>query len=96
MGLDFFDATINRIAAWAIGTRNARKAILASCLAPAEEIRRAEAEGDYTTRLALLEERKMLPVAAVWDYYCMTKEKPVGTEWLDRVKRYEQVVLASR
>lgn len=96
IGLDFFDASINRIAAWAIGTRNARKAILASCLAPAEEIRKAEAEGDYTTRLALMEERKTLPAAAVWDYYCMTKGKPVGPEWLDRVKKYEKEVLASR
>jgi len=96
IGLDFFDASINRIAAWAIGTRNARKAILSACLAHAEPAVEAEAEGDYTSRLALLEERKTNPLSAVWDYYCMKKGVPVGKEWLDEVKRYEKDVLINR
>ena len=73
IGLDFFDASINRIACWLIGKRNARKAILASLLAPSEMLRKAEIEGDYTARLALMEERKNMPLGAVWDYYCMQK-----------------------
>lgn len=96
IGLDFFDASINRIAAWAIGTRNTRKAILHACLTPIKEIRKYESAGDYTSRLALLEESKSLPFTAVWDYYCLMANVPVGREWLADVKDYEQNVLALR
>ncbi len=95
-GLDYFDASINRIACWAIGMRNARKAILSACLAPAETIRKAERDGDWTARLALQEERKTLPVGAVWDYYCMKQGVDVGEDWLARARQYEKDVLSKR
>jgi L-rhamnose isomerase len=96
IGLDFFDASINRIACWAIGTRNARKALLRAALTPIDRIKRAEESGDFTSRLALIEENKSLPFSPIWDYYCMTSNKPVGDSWLDEVKRYEREVLCSR
>ena len=95
IALDYFDASINRVAAWAVGMRNARKAILSSCLAPAS-IRDAEHKGDLTSRLALMEERKTLPFGAIWDYYCMKQDTGVGTDWLAKVKRYETDVLSKR
>lgn len=95
IGLDYFDASINRIAAWAIGMRNARKAILSACLAPAS-IRDAEHRGDLTTRLALMEERKTLPLGAVWDYYCLKSGVGVGCDWLEKVRAYETDVLSKR
>lgn len=95
LGLDFFDASINRIAAWVIGTRNFQKALLAALLeAPA--IRAAEAEGDFTTRLALQEEAKTLPLGAVWDHFCEKHDTPPAEAWLADVKRYEADVLNSR
>jgi len=96
IGLDYFDASINRIAAWIIGMRNARKAMLKAALTPIERIRKAEAVGDYTARLALLEENKSLPFAPVWDYYCMKSGVPVGENWLKVVKNYEKSVLSTR
>ncbi len=96
IGLDYFDASINRIACWAIGMRNARKALLSACLAPADRIREAEYTGDLTRRLALQEERKTLPVGAVWDYYCMKQGVDVGADWLKRTKQYEADVLSKR
>jgi len=96
VGLDFFDASINRIAAWVIGARNPRKAILQACLAPIQDGRDAEKSGDLTTRLALHEENKSLPFAAVWDYYCLKAGKPVGRDWIAQVKDYEKQVLTHR
>ena len=96
IGLDFFDASINRIAAWVIGTRNAVKALLIALLEPAARLREAEAAGDFTTRLALLEEAKTLPFGAVWEEYCRRNNVPVGACWIDQVKRYERDVLAAR
>ncbi len=94
IGLDYFDASINRIAAWAIGMRNARKALLSSFLAPAQALYEAEAAGDYTARLALFEERKTLPLGAVWAYYCLTRSVPLDI--LPEVRRYEAAVLSRR
>jgi len=96
IGLDFFDASINRIAAWVIGTRNAIKALLVAMLEPLEKLRAAEAEGDNTSRLALLEESKTLPFGAVWDEYCRRSDRPVGAAWLAEVKAYERDVLSHR
>ncbi|MGY5344248.1 L-rhamnose isomerase [Paenibacillus glucanolyticus] len=96
IGLDFFDASINRIAAWVIGTRNTIKALLRAKLEPTETLKQAELEGDYTTRLALMEEFKSYPFGAVWDYYCERMGVPVREEWLSEVKRYEQDVLLKR
>lgn len=96
VGLDYFDASINRIAAWVIGTRNMRKALLMALVTPIEMIRKLELEGDYTSRLALMEDAKMLPMGAVWDYYCETRGVPPGDAWLSEVKNYERTVLAKR
>ena len=96
VGLDFFDASINRIAAWVIGTRNFRKALLFAMLEPREALKEAECEFDYTSRLALMEEAKSLPWTAVWEYYCTTKNVPPGSEWLRSVRKYESDVLSRR
>ena len=94
-GLDFFDATINRIAAWVIGSHAFLKAMLFAMLEP-EEITAAEYRFDYTTRLALMEEAKQLPWGAVWDKYCLDCGVPAGADWLAEVKRYEADVLSKR
>jgi L-rhamnose isomerase len=96
IGLDYFDASINRIAAWVIGTRNMAKALLLALLTPIDKLKKLEAEGDYTSRLALMEDTKVLPAGAVWDYYCRKMDVPVGDAWLAEVKRYEKDVLSQR
>lgn len=96
IGLDFFDASINRIAAWVIGTRNMKKALLKALLEPTDLLKKLEVKGDYTARLALLEEQKSLPWQAVWDMYCQRHDVPVGGQWLDTVRHYETSVLAKR
>ena len=96
IGLDYFDASINRVAAWTIGTRNMLRALLMALLEPTAKLRAAENAGDYTTRLALQEEIKTLPFGAVWDFYCETNGVPVGEAWLAEVKRYEKNVLSQR
>ena len=95
IGLDYFDASINRIAAWVIGMRNMLRALLLALLEP-PGIRSAEAAGDNTARLALQEEAKSLPYGAVWDYFCEANGVPVGEAWLGEVKRYERDVLLIR
>jgi L-rhamnose isomerase len=96
IGLDFFDASINRVAAWTIGTRNMIKALLKALLEPVATLRQLEADGDYTGRLALLEENKTLPFGAVWDRYCEQSNVPGGTAWLSEVRKYEKDVLSRR
>jgi L-rhamnose isomerase len=96
IGLDFFDASINRIAAWTIGARNMVRALCIAMLEPYAQYKRLEREGDYTSRLALMEEAKTLPFAAVWDYYCHKMDAPVGDAWLAEVKAYEKDVLSKR
>lgn len=96
IGLDFFDASINRIAAWVIGTRAMLKALLIALLEPSAKLRELEAAGDYTGRLALMEEIKTLPFGAVWDQYCQRQNVPVGAEWLEKVRAYERNVLSKR
>jgi L-rhamnose isomerase len=95
IGLDFFDASINRIAAWTIGTRNTLRSLLIALLEPAA-LKEAEASGDLTTRLALMEELKGMPWGAVWDEYCARQDVPVGSAWLTETKKYEADVLARR
>ena len=95
IGLDYFDASINRVAAWTIGTRNMIRALL-SALLETPLIRSAEASGDYTTRLVLQEEARTLPFGAVWDYYCESQGVPVAEAWLGEVKQYERDVLLNR
>ncbi|HEU5014897.1 MAG TPA: L-rhamnose isomerase [Roseiflexaceae bacterium] len=96
VGLDFFDASINRVAAWAIGTRNALRAMLVALLEPRERLRQLERDGDYTARLALLEELKGMPFGAVWDYHCTQQNVPVGMQFIDEVRQYERQELAQR
>src|SRR5579885_1247160 len=96
IGLDYFDASINRVAAWTMGARNLLRALLFALLEPTEQLRAAEAAGDYTTRLAWQEEVKSLPFGAVWDFYCASQNVPVGETWLAEVKRYEKEVLLKR
>ena len=95
LGLDYFDASINRIAAWVIGTRNLQKALLIALLEP-PAIRTAELAGDNTARLALQEEAKSLPFGAVWDYFCETQGVTAGEAWLAEVKAFENNVLSKR
>ncbi|MCL2664883.1 MAG: L-rhamnose isomerase [Defluviitaleaceae bacterium] len=95
-GLDYFDASINRVAAWTIGARNAVKAMLAAYLEPVDVLKKAENEGDWTSRLALLEIFKDLPYGVVWDYFCSLNGVPVREEWLAKAKDYERDVLSKR
>ncbi len=96
IGLDFFDASINRVAAWVIGTRNTLKALLMALLEPSSTLRAFEAEKDFSSRLALIEELKMMPFAAVWDYYCAQQNTPVGMGFMAEIKDYEAAVLQKR
>jgi L-rhamnose isomerase len=96
IGLDFFDASINRIAAWTIGARNALRALLMALLEPQEHLRALEQQGDFTARLAYLEALKAMPFGAVWDYYCLQQDVPVGIAYLDEIRAYEKQVLAQR
>ncbi|MFW5942858.1 MAG: L-rhamnose isomerase [bacterium] len=96
IGLDFFDASINRVAAWTIGTRNALRALLLALLEPIEQMRELEVAGDYTQRLALLEALKGMPFGAVWDYYCLQQDVPPDVTFMDDIRAYEADVLARR
>ncbi|GLO64825.1 L-rhamnose isomerase [Oceanobacillus sp. E9] len=96
IGLDFFDASINRIAAWTIGTRNMIKSLLYALLTPNEHLKQLQEEGNFTDRLAIMEELKTYPFGAIWDYYCESMDVPVGESWLKDVKEYEKEVLSKR
>ena len=94
--LDFFDGTINRVAAWTIGTRNAIKALLCAALEPIDALRELELNMNYTKRLALLEELKSAPFGPVWDYFCEKNGVPVGEKWIAECEAYEKNVLSKR
>ncbi|MFM7077424.1 MAG: L-rhamnose isomerase, partial [Planctomycetaceae bacterium] len=96
LGLDFFDASINRTAAWVVGTRALLKALLTAFLEPVSLLRDAETRGDFTARLAWLEEAKGLPHGAIWDHWCLRQGAPTGMAWLEPVRRHERDVLATR
>ena len=96
IGLDYFDASINRIAAWTIGSRNTLRALLVALLEPRDLLKQYEAEGDFSSRLALQEELKSMPFSAVWDYYCSKKNVPVGMDFMSVIKDYEKKELANR
>jgi len=96
IGLDFFDASINRVAAWVVGTRNALRSLLLALLEPIEQMHALELSGDYTARLVLLEELKGLPFGAVWDYYCLQQDVAVGLDYLDEIRSYEKQELSKR
>ena len=96
VGLDFFDASINRVAAWVIGTRNTIKGLLLGLLEPREMLRGYENDGNYTARLALIEELKTMPFGAVWDHYCEMQGVPPGMAFMDEINAYEQDELLAR
>ena len=96
VGLDYFDASINRVAAWTIGARNTLRALLMALLEPREMLRQFETEGDFSSRLALLEELKSMPFSAVWDYHCLHKNVPVGMDFMNVIKDYEKNELSRR
>jgi L-rhamnose isomerase len=96
IGLDYFDASINRIAAWTIGARNTLRALLVALLEPHTLLKQYESQGDLSSRLALQEELKSMPFSAVWDHHCLQNNVPVGMEFMDRIKEYEKKVLAAR
>jgi L-rhamnose isomerase len=96
IGLDFFDASINRVAAWVIGSRCMLKALLIALLEPTDKLHSYEQQGDFTSRLAMLEELKTMPFGAVWDYYCTKMQVPPAQAWLDEVRAYEKNVLSKR
>jgi L-rhamnose isomerase len=96
IGLDYFDASINRIAAWVVGGRNMLRALLIALLEPTPQLKALEAAGDYTGRLALLEELKGMPFGSVWDYFCLQHGTPVGTNYVDKIRDYEKSELTKR
>ncbi len=96
IGLDYFDASINRIGAYVIGVRATQKAFLQALLSPIERLRRYEAEGKGFERLALLEESKAMPWQAVYDYFCLKNNVPAGESYIKEVERYEREVTLKR
>lgn len=96
IGLDFFDASINRVAAWVIGTRAMIKALLMALLEPIDQLKIFEKTNDFTSRLGLLEEIKTLPFGAVWDHYCLKSDVPVAADWIKEIKDYETQVTGKR
>ncbi len=96
IGLDYFDASINRIAAWTIGARNTLRALLNALLEPRQMLNQFEADGDFSSRLALQEELKVMPAGAIWDFYCLKHGAPVGMAFMDVIKDYEKTELVKR
>ena len=96
IGLDFFDASINRVAAWVIGARAVQKALLLALLEPTEQLQELERDGDFTGRLALLELLRTMPFGAVWDQFCEGSGVPPESAWLGEIRAYEAQVLSHR
>ena len=96
IGLDYFDATINRIGAYVIGCRATQKAFIQALLEPSALLNSYEENGQYFERLALQEEAKSLPWNAVWDYYCLQNNVPVGENYITEIQKYEQAITSKR
>ena len=96
IALDYFDASINRIAAWTVGVRNIQKALLYALLTPNDALKQLQDEGDFTALLVRQEEMKTLPFGEVWSEYCRRENVPEDGAWFDEVKRYEKDVLSKR
>lgn len=96
IGLDFFDASINRISAWVVGMRNMEKALLYALLTPHEALKKMQDEANFTELMASMEELKTYPFGAVWDYYCQVQNVPQKKEWYKEIQSYEHDVLAKR
>jgi L-rhamnose isomerase len=96
IALDFFDASINRIGAWVVGTRATQKGLLAALLEPTAILMELENAGDLAAKLALLEELKTMPLGAVWDMYCAQQNAPAGTAWINDMLQYDRNVIRKR
>ncbi len=96
IGLDYFDASINRIAAWVVGARNMRKALLFAMLLPHGELKKYQDSGNFTKMLAMSEEYKFYPYNEVWNEFCGRENVPQGEKWLEETDRYEKEVLSKR
>ncbi len=96
IGVDYFDASINRIAAWVMGMRNMLKALLGAMLTPHSRLAQCQKDGNFTEMFVLSEEIKTYPVSAVWDRFCEINNVPLRENWLDAVKEYEKSVLSER
>ena len=96
IGLDYFDASINRVAAWVVGMRNMQKALLYALLTPHAALKKLQDSGDYTSLLAMQEELKTYPFADVWDHFCEMNNVPVRQNWLSDIRKYETDVLSKR
>lgn len=96
IALDYFDASINRIAAWTVGFRNVQKALLSALVTPSEALKRLQDEGGFTQLMVLQEELKTMPFGEVWEEYCRQCGAPVDGAWLSQVKAYEAGVLSQR
>lgn len=96
IGLDYFDASINRIAAWVVGVRSLEKALLKAYLEPINELKKIEEDKNYTDRMILTEELKAMPFGIVYDYYCFMSNVPVGLDYMEEIHRYEKEVLSKR
>lgn len=96
LALDFFDASINRVAAWVLGMRNMQKALLTALLSPNEKLAALQQARDFTHLFMIQEELKTYPLGDVWDFFCAKHQVPVKEEWMQQVDQYEQEVLAKR
>jgi L-rhamnose isomerase len=96
IGLDYFDASINRIAAWTIGMRNTQQAVLLGLLEPMDTLKKFEVAEDYTQRLAFVESYKAMPFGAVWNMFCLKNDVPVGFDFMKEIQSYEADVLSLR
>ncbi|WP_294516742.1 L-rhamnose isomerase [uncultured Pseudoflavonifractor sp.] len=96
MALDYFDASVNRVAAWTLGFRNWQKALLNALLTPSDSLKADQDAGDFTAVLVRQDELKTLPFGAVWDEYCRRCGAPLDGTWLDTVRQYEKEVLSQR
>ncbi len=96
LALDYFDASMNRVGAYVIGSRAVQKALLFALLEPVSLLKENEEKGDFFARLALLEEMKSMPFPAVWNYFCLKMDVPVGTSYIDEIEKYDNDVLHRR
>ena len=96
IGLDYFDASINRVGAWVTGVRNMRKALLCALLTPHKQLKALQDSGDFSRLLAISEELKLFPFADVWAEFCERQGVPAGAEWFDEIEKYEKDVLSLR
>ena len=96
IGLDFFDASINRVAAWVIGARNAQKALLWALLQPNERLKKLQDTAQFTEKMMLMEEAKTLPFGDIWAHYCEAQGVPSDESWFEEVRKYEKEVLSKR